>query len=156
MLKQQLYMAACVVLLVIATTLAILTYVSHNHTNSAMQFLSSQHVAIMLFLVFVSIGFGYAWAHSLQGALRKEQQESDKLLTIINELLNPDERLVLAVLVEHEGKVFQSVIARKESMTRVKAHRTVKSLEERGVVKTEREGKQVIVLLKRSLYERLV
>ena len=154
MLKQHLRMAVFVVLLVLSIALAILTYSSHDHAHPLMQFLSSQHIIIMLALVFVSIGFGYVWAYTLQEQLRAQERESDQLFDVLQELLSAEEHTVIAAAVEQGGRVLQSVIARKPGMTRVKAHRTVKSLEERGVLRTEREGKQVVILLKRSLLER--
>lgn len=155
MMKQHLSMVVFIVLLVVSVTLAMLTYVSHQFSHPAMQFLSHQHIVVMLVLVFVSIGFGFALARELQGELVQEQRKSEELVSLVEELLNSDERLVISLLIENGGKVFQSEVARRKQMTRVKAHRAVKALEERGVVRTEKHGKQVVVLMKRSLFERL-
>lgn len=148
-------MALLVMLLLVATTLAILTATMTTSESAIMRVLIHNHVPLMLVLIFIAIGFGFFWASSLQGELRREQRESQKLLSLISDLLHPDEQLVLRLLVEAGGKLSQSELSRHERLTRVKAHRIVRALSERGVVHAEKRGKAVILYLDEPLLGRL-
>ena len=55
-------------------------------------------------------------------------------------LLNDTERKILEKLKEN-GPMLQSEISRMDGMTKLKAHRTLKGLYQKGVIHTERHGK---------------
>lgn len=151
----ELRMTIYVVLLIIGTTLAVVTYLSHHFSSPFMSFLASQHIPFMLLLIFISIGFGHTWASTLQQKLQKEQKDTQQILSVLKDLLNKDEQLVIRLLVEKNGEVSQNDIAKRESMTRVKAHRVVKALEHRGVVHTEKVGKRVLVYLDKPILKKI-
>jgi len=81
---------------------------------------------------------------------KKEPREiSNK--NIILRLLNSDEREVLEKLIEGKGTVLQSEISRTEGMTKLKAHRAVKDLERKGIIKTESHGKTNRITLTKDI-----
>lgn len=59
----------------------------------------------------------------------------------ILKFLNASERRILERMLESEGSVLQSEIGRMDNMTKLKAHRAVKNLEQKGILKTEPYGK---------------
>lgn len=148
-------LAIFVLLLIIGVSLAIISYISHDSSSVIIGFLAHQHVALMLLVVLISIGFGYSWSAALQVKLSQEKQTSKELRMLISQLLGPEDQLVLELLLESNGRISQSKISRHEKMTRVKAHRTVKSLEDRGVITTEKIGKQVYLTLHQSVLDSL-
>ena len=99
-------------LLLIGTTLAVSTYMAHHFTNPVMQVLAKYHVPIILAMIFISIGFGHAWASALQTQLKKERKVSQQILELLKDLLNKDEQLVIRLLVEQKGNVTQKEIGR--------------------------------------------
>jgi uncharacterized membrane protein len=55
--------------------------------------------------------------------------------------LGDDEREIVDLLLRKEGMTTQSEIAKLPGMSRLKAHRIVKKLEDRGIVHVEKYGK---------------
>lgn len=83
-------------------------------------------------------------------APKKGQKEiSDK--GIILKFLNPNERKVLEKLIADNGKTLQSKISQMEDMTKLKAHRAVKSLEIKGIIKKEAYGKTNRIILAKDI-----
>jgi DNA-binding MarR family transcriptional regulator len=75
---------------------------------------------------------------------------------IILKFLNPSERKVVERLIERKGNVLQSEISRMEGMTKLKAHRAVKDLERKGIIKTESYGKTNRIILSKDVKQLLL
>jgi uncharacterized membrane protein len=71
-------------------------------------------------------------------------------------LLNPDERKLVNLLLENNGKVLQAEVTRLPGMTKVKSHRIVQRLVERNVVEVEQLGKTNIVKFTKEIKEGLL
>jgi len=71
------------------------------------------------------------------------KEEKNKLTTNGNilKLLNQNERKVVEKIIENKGSALQSEISRMDDMTKLKAHRAVKELERKGIIKLEQYGK---------------
>lgn len=92
-----------------------------------------------------------------------EQKESEKQLTKSSSLentlvqstllkfLNYHENQVIKKLIEHDGMVLQSEISRIPSMGKVKAHRVLQDLEQKGIIKKEPYGKTNRILLDETI-----
>lgn len=143
-----------IILLLLAVTLAIVTYTMPASAGILGVFVQ-HHVTLMLVLVFVAIAFGYVWATMLTRELHKEQEGSRHMSELVTQLLSKEERLVLTMLVANNGELKQADLARREGMTRVKAHRTVKMLAQRGVVRVEHTGKIAVIRLDAELLNQL-
>ena len=66
-------------------------------------------------------------------------------------LLNFNEKRIVKKLIDKKGKILQSEISRMDTMNRVKAHRTVKDLERKGIVIIEQNGNTNIISLKKDI-----
>jgi len=66
-------------------------------------------------------------------------------------LLNLNEKKIVKKLIDKDGKILQSEISRMETMNRVKAHRTVRDLERKGIVKIEQNGNTNIISLTKEV-----
>jgi uncharacterized membrane protein len=60
--------------------------------------------------------------------------------SVVLRALKPDERKVVEVLDIHGGTYLQKYITKEASLSRLKTHRVVASLSERGIVHVERRG----------------
>jgi uncharacterized membrane protein len=65
--------------------------------------------------------------------------------------LNASERKVTEKIIENKGNILQSEISRIEGMTRLKAHRTLKELESKGIVTLEKYGKTNRIILNKEI-----
>lgn len=125
--------------------------------------------ASFVLLIFVIVPISYYFiARRLEKKLEKNMEVISKLVSktshiskkepreinnknIILRLLNSDEREVLEKLIEGRGTVLQSEISRTEGMTKLKAHRAVKDLERKGMIKTESHGKTNRIFLTKDI-----
>ena len=60
--------------------------------------------------------------------------------SIVIRTLKPDERKVITVLDTHGGKYLQKYITKESGLSRLKTHRVVAALSERGIVQVEKSG----------------
>lgn len=61
--------------------------------------------------------------------------------TIIMKFLSYNEKKVIAVLIDKKGKALQSEISRTTNMSKVKTHRAVKDLQQKGIIVVDKYGK---------------
>lgn len=69
--------------------------------------------------------------------------------------LKPDERKVVSVLDAHGGAYLQKYITKESGLSRLKTHRLVATLSERGIVQVEKHGNTNQVTLAEWFYEGL-
>jgi predicted transcriptional regulator len=69
----------------------------------------------------------------------------------ILKLLTPNEKIVIEYLIEKNRPILQSEISRMEDMTKLKAHRVVKELQSKGLIKLESQGKTNKITLNEEL-----
>ncbi|MFA5930681.1 MAG: winged helix-turn-helix transcriptional regulator [archaeon] len=74
---------------------------------------------------------------------------------VILRFLDFNERKILEKLFETNGSTTQSEISRMEDMTKLRAHRAVKDLELKGIIKTQPYGKTNRIFLTREIKELL-
>jgi len=67
-------------------------------------------------------------------------QKSSPPMDSVFKTLNEDERKVLEVLKSHEGKYLQKYIRKEAGLSRLKTHRVLARLAERGIVTLEKTG----------------
>jgi len=81
----------------------------------------------------------------------KKPLDSIKYEIILLNTLNYQERQIIKKLTEKKGMVLQSEISRMNNIGKVKAHRTIKDLERKGIIKMERYGNTNRILLKEDI-----
>ena len=67
--------------------------------------------------------------------------------------LKPDERNIVNVLDAHEGVYLQKYISKEAGLSRLKTHRLVAALSERGIIQVEKYGNTNQVRLVKWFYE---
>jgi hypothetical protein len=91
----------------------------------------------------------------LSSDIEKKESVIKHKADVILKLLEPEERKVVNKIVENEGKVQQVEITYMEGYTKVKAHRIVESLVQKGVLTKEAVGKMRLIKLDKDIYELL-
>lgn len=86
-------------------------------------------------------------------------QERDKIIStkeirhpLIN-FLKDDERKVINYIIKSGGEVLQRDIVRATKLTKVKVHRILQRLEERGVIRLEKRGRTNLVKINKKFIE---
>ena len=72
---------------------------------------------------------------------------------VVEYLLPPDERKIVSILVEHGGEMKQAELVAFSGINKVKVHRILKKMEERGLIELVPVGKYNIVRLDRHVVE---
>jgi uncharacterized membrane protein len=90
--------------------------------------------------------------HKVKSDVKKENLQTNSNGSILK-LLNSNEKKVVEKIIENKGSALQSEISRMEGMTKLKAHRAVKELERKGIVKLEQYGKTNRIILAEDIKE---
>jgi len=61
-------------------------------------------------------------------------------VSVVMRTLKPDERSVVNVLYGHGGTYLQKYITKESGLSRLRTHRVVAALSERGIVRVEKKG----------------
>jgi len=61
--------------------------------------------------------------------------------------LLPDERKIVEILIKHEGEYLQKQISKEAGFTRVKTHRVIVRLAQRGIITVEKRGNTNVIRL---------
>lgn len=109
------------------------------------------HIQFMVVMGFFGVGSGLVVYSILNATLEKQKKIVQTNMGIIMKFLSPDEREIVHLMGEKEGMTTQSEMAKLPGMTRLKAHRIVKKLENRGIVHVEKYGKINVVRLVEEL-----
>ena len=112
-------------------------------------------VDLIPFLVTLGIVVGALTYYLMSEKVEKKEECIKKNIDTILKLLNKDEKIVIERLLENNGKVLQAEITRV-SGSKVRAHRVIKKLIERGIIETELYGKTKMLRLKKEIRDGLI
>jgi len=73
--------------------------------------------------------------------------------SVVLRTLKPDERKVVVVLHSHGGTYLQKYITKEAGLSRLKTHRVIAALSERGIVRAEKHGNTNEVSLEQWFYD---
>lgn len=105
--------------------------------------------------VFISAIVGTAVAYVLMSRSEASRRRARINARILLNLLRDDERVIVEKILEHGGEMRQYELVHSTGMNKVKVHRILKALEDRGVVVIEKIGKVNNLRLRKELYEAL-
>lgn len=109
------------------------------------------HVHFMVLMGIFGVASGLVVYKILSYTIQKEKKTVQTNLGIIMKFLGKEDRELVSLLLSKDGMTTQSEISKLPGMTRLKAHRVVKKLEDRGVVHVEKNGKINMVRLVEEL-----
>lgn len=84
-----------------------------------------------------------------------QEKTLQKNTKIILKFLTPEERKVIDTLLENKGKVQQYELSHLPDLNKVKTHRILVNLEQKGIIEKEKLGKINKIILNRELYDLL-
>jgi len=99
------------------------------------------HIQFMVLMGLFGLCSGLIVYSVLNATIEKQKQVVKTNIGIIMRFLSEDERQTVTLLMEKEGRTTQSELARMPGMSRLKAHRVVKKLDDRGIIHVEKYGK---------------
>jgi len=92
----------------------------------------------------------------MSSRLEAKNKDLNRVADTLIQFLNKDEKLVVQKLLDNDGKVLQAEITRIEGLGKVKSHRIVQRLVDRGVIEVEGFGKTNLVKLNKNIKETLL
>jgi len=109
------------------------------------------------FLIPVFSFFGVVVGLLIYYVMTEDIEKKEKIIEyntdVILKLLNPQERKVIRKIVEEGGKLQQTEITYMEGFTKVKAHRILESLVQKGILYKEKLGKMRLIKMNNEFYE---
>lgn len=88
--------------------------------------------------------------------LEDKKKDIEKITQTLIQFLNKDEKLVVQKILENKGHALQSEISRIEGIGKLKSHRILQRLSDRGVIQSESYGKTNQIKLAKNIQEVLI
>ncbi|MFH1107052.1 MAG: hypothetical protein V1787_04090 [Candidatus Micrarchaeota archaeon] len=144
---------AMLALFIFLVLLTIFSYQPPHGSNLApfFEFIVSFHVEFMVLLAMFGVVVGAGVFFLVGRTAEKKGVEAKVAAEMLLRFLNPDDKVVVRELLKNGGRIMQAEISRLPGMTRLKAHRVVQKLEQKGVVDVSTSGKLRVVHLKDEL-----
>jgi uncharacterized membrane protein len=106
--------------------------------------------------IFVGLIIGVIVFFLMTSKIEDKKKDARKIADVMLKFLNPDERKLADLLIENNGKVLQAELTRLPGMSKVKSHRVIQRLIDRGVIEKETLGKTNIVRFSKEIKEGLL
>ncbi len=153
--------AAAIALSATFIFLLLLTVFSYQPPNGStlspiFDFIVSYHVEFMILLAVFGVVIGAGVFYLVAGTAEKKGLEAKAAAELLLKFLNAEDKALVKELIKNQGKVLQAEISRLPGMTRLKAHRAVAKLEQKGAVEVTTSGKLKTVWLKEELRKALL
>jgi len=114
-----------------------------------LDFLQSALPIMLSLALLVGAGTYYLMSEKIDS----KQESLKKSADIVLAFLNPDEKKLVNLLLENHGKILQAEVTRLPGMTKVKSHRVVQRLIDRGVIQKDTLGKTNVLRFTNEIRE---
>ncbi len=111
---------------------------------------------LLPFVAFISLLIGTIVYYIMSDKVIKKEQSLKKNTKIILNFLTSQEKKVIETLIENGGKVQQYELSHLPNLNKLKTHRILANLEQKGVIHKERLGKINKIVLNKELYDILI
>jgi len=105
------------------------------------------------FVAFIGLLIGTLVYYIMSDKVIQQKQSLKKNTKIILNFLTDQERKVIETLLENNGKVQQYELSHLPNLNKLKTHRILVNLEQKGIIKKEKLGKINKIVLNKELYE---
>lgn len=109
------------------------------------------HIESMLAMGFFGVLSGLIFYSITHSTIQKQEKIAKNTMSILLKFLAGDDKALIQLLLEKGGVTTQSEVAKVNGMGRLRAHRTAKKLEERGIIRVEKHGKMNLLKLSEEL-----
>ena len=111
---------------------------------------------ILPVLISIALAVGAGTYYLMAGKVESTRKSAVKTGELVLKFLGPQERKVVDLLIKNKGKLYQSEISRTEGMTKLKSHRVIQKLSDRGVIQIQENGKTNIIRFNPEIEESLL
>ncbi|RLG13267.1 MAG: hypothetical protein DRN71_05145 [Candidatus Nanohalarchaeota archaeon] len=108
---------------------------------------------LLPFMAFIGLLVGTVVYYLMSDKVIQQEQTLKKNTKIILNFLTRQERNVIETLIENNGKVQQYELSHLPNLNKVKTHRILVALEQKGIIRKERLGKINKIVLNDELYD---
>ena len=108
---------------------------------------------LLPFIAFIGLLVGTLVYYIMSDKVIQQEQSLKKNTKIILNFLTGQERKVVETLLENDGKVQQYELSHLPNLNKLKTHRILLNLEQKGVIHKEKLGKINKIVLNKELYE---
>ncbi|MCR4368606.1 MAG: hypothetical protein NUV67_01740 [archaeon] len=112
--------------------------------------------AALPLVISIAIVVGAGTYYLMSGKVESTEKSLKKNTDVILKLLNSEEKKLVNLLIENNGKILQAEVTRLPGMTKVKSHRVVQKLIDRGVLEKESVGKTNVLKFTQEIKEGLL
>jgi hypothetical protein len=105
------------------------------------------------FIAFIGLLVGTLVYYIMSDKIIQQEHTMEKNTKIILNFLTGQERKVIETLMENGGKVQQYELSHLPNLNKVKTHRILLNLEQKGVIHKEKLGKINKIVLNKELYD---
>lgn len=113
-------------------------------------------IAAIPLIASIAVIVGAATYYLMAGRIEGKEKTLKKNSEVLLRFLSADEKKLVNALIESHGKVLQAEISRLPGMSKLKSHRVIQRLIDRGVIEKDRIGKTNIVRFTKEIREGLV
>ncbi|VVB75244.1 Uncharacterised protein [uncultured archaeon] len=110
---------------------------------------------IPLFIL-IGVAIGAVVFFFMSSRIEGTKQDMKKVTDALIQFLGKDEKQVVQKLLENHGKILQAEVSRIEGIGKLKSHRIIRRLADRGVIEIEGFGKTNIIKLAKGINEVLI
>ncbi len=108
---------------------------------------------LLPFIGFTGIIIGTITYYMMSEKIDKQEKTLKNNTKIILNFLTREEKKVIEKLLENDGKIPQYELSHLPNLNKVKTHRILENLKEKGIIKKERIGKINKIILNEELYK---
>ncbi|MAG22390.1 MAG: hypothetical protein CL943_03765 [Candidatus Diapherotrites archaeon] len=113
-------------------------------------------IAAIPLIASIALIAGAGTYYLMTGKVEIKQEALKSNTEVLLQFLNLDEKKLVNLLIENHGKALQAELTRLPGMSKVKSHRIVQRLIDRGVIETDKLGKTNIVMFTKEIKEGLL
>lgn len=107
---------------------------------------------LLPFIAFMGILVGTVVYYIMSDKVIEQEKSVERNTKIILNFLTSQERKVIETLLENEGKVQQYELSHLPNLNKLKTHRILINLEQKGIIHKEKLGKINKIVLNKELY----
>ena len=108
---------------------------------------------LLPFIAFIGLLIGTLVYYIMSDKIIQKEQSLQKNTKVILNFLTGQEKKVIETLMENEGKVQQYELSHLPNLNKLKTHRILINLEQKGVIHKEKLGKINKIVLNKELYD---
>ncbi len=107
-------------------------------------------------LLSLAVLVGAGTYYDMSGKVESSQNNARKTGEIVLKFLDSREKKVVDLLIKNQGKTLQSEVSRSEGMGKLKSHRVIQKLSDKGVIEIQKNGNTNILRFKPEIKDSML